>query len=111
MSGNTDSVAGIQVGDRVQCFVYVCGEAIPMHQGIVTELRDGYYMVDRMGLHGGRPWIVPERHVKKLDADPVVLQPGDDCPKCGMSLQYTCEGAAAQGEGFELWCPACHHME
>jgi hypothetical protein len=64
-----ESIVGIQVGDRVQCYVYVCGEAVPMHQGIVTEWRDGYYMVDRMSLHGGRPWIVAERHVKKVDAN------------------------------------------
>ena len=42
-----------------------------MHQGIVTELRDGYYMVDRMSLHGGRAWIVAERHVTKVDANPM----------------------------------------
>ena len=64
-----ESIVGIQVGDRVQCYVYVCGEAVPMHQGIVTELRDGYYMVDRMSLHGGRPWIVAERHATKVDAN------------------------------------------
>ena len=68
-SCTVDSIVGIQVGDRVQCYVYVCGEAVPMHQGIVTELRDGYYMVDRMSLHGGRPWIVAERHVTKVDAN------------------------------------------
>ncbi|MAH50025.1 hypothetical protein CMI37_29670 [Candidatus Pacearchaeota archaeon] len=55
----------ITVGDRVRCFV----NGTPMHIGIVTEVRDGYYMVDRMSLHGGAPWICYERHVRKEPAE------------------------------------------
>ena len=36
-----------------------------MHNGIVTEVRDGYYMVDMMSLHGDAPWIEAERWVEK----------------------------------------------
>ena len=60
-----ENIAGpIRIGDRVRCFVYVGRERIPMHVGIVTEVRDGYYMVDRMSLHGGAPWIEAERWVE-----------------------------------------------
>jgi hypothetical protein len=50
----------IKVGSRVRSNVYVNGERVPMHVGIVTEVRDGCCAVDRMSLHGGAPWIVWE---------------------------------------------------
>ena len=55
----------IQIGDVVRCFVAVGLDLIPMHTGTVTEIRNGDYMVDRMSLHGGAPWIVAERWVRK----------------------------------------------
>jgi hypothetical protein len=55
----------IKIGDKVQCFVSAGTGFVPMHNGIVTEIRDGYYMVDRMSLHGGAPWICAERFVVK----------------------------------------------
>jgi len=30
-----------------------------------TGLQDGYYIVDRMSLHGGAPWLSQERFVSK----------------------------------------------
>lgn len=63
MSEMTDEK--INIGDAVRCFVPVGGRMIPMHNGTVTEIRDGYYMVDRMSLHGGAPWIEAERFVRK----------------------------------------------
>jgi len=59
----------IQVGDKVMCCVPHGGELMPMHTGIVTEICDGYYMVDRMSLHGGAPWICAERWVRKEAQD------------------------------------------
>jgi hypothetical protein len=53
------------VGDKVKCYVEVLGKMVEMHNGIVTEQRNGYYMVDRMSLHGGAPWICAERFVSK----------------------------------------------
>ena len=53
----------IKTGDKVRVFVSVGSSLVPMHNGIVTEIRDGYYMVDRMSLHGGAPWICAERFV------------------------------------------------
>ena len=55
----------ITIGDRVRCFVESSESVVPMHNGIVTEVRDGYYMVDRMSLHGGAPWVCAERFVQK----------------------------------------------
>jgi hypothetical protein len=40
---------------------------VEMHTGIVIELQDGYYIVDRMSLHGGAPWISQERFVSKIE--------------------------------------------
>jgi hypothetical protein len=55
----------IKVGSRVRCGVYVMGEWVPMHSGIVThDHGDGTYDVDRMSLHGGRPWVERECHVR-----------------------------------------------
>ncbi len=65
---NLDSVTRIDVGDMVQCFVSSAGEMVPMHKGEVVEVRSGYYMVDRMGIHGGKPWICAERFVKVIDS-------------------------------------------
>lgn len=55
----------ITIGDRVRCYVASLGEMVPVHNGIVTEVRDGYYMVDRMSLHDGAPWVCAERFVQK----------------------------------------------
>ena len=57
----------IKVGDKVRCSVAVGHDLIPMHTGIITEVCPGYYMVDRMSLHGGAPWIRYERFVEKED--------------------------------------------
>jgi len=55
----------IKVGSRVRSGVYVLGKWQPMHVGIVTrDYGDGSYDVDRMSLHGGRPWVVRERHLQ-----------------------------------------------
>jgi hypothetical protein len=50
----------IKVGSRVRSNVYVHGECVPTHVGIVTEVRGGCCAVDRMSLHGGAPWVVWE---------------------------------------------------
>jgi hypothetical protein len=55
----------INVGDRVKCYVEVGRKMVEMHTGVVTGLQDGYYIVDRMSLHGGAPWISQERFVSK----------------------------------------------
>jgi hypothetical protein len=60
----------INVGDRVKCYVEVGRELVEMHTGIVTELQDGYYIVDRMSLHGGAPWLCKERFVSKIERSP-----------------------------------------
>lgn len=51
---------GIKAGDIVQSFVFYGTERVKMHTGIVVKVRDGSCDVDRMGLHGGEPWIVTE---------------------------------------------------
>jgi len=56
----------IRIGDTVQCFVGVGHECVPMHTGTVVEIKDGYYLVDRMSLHGGKPWICAETIVEKV---------------------------------------------
>jgi hypothetical protein len=58
-------MSNINVGDRVKCYIEVGGEMVEMHTGIVTGLQDGYYIVDRMSLHGGAPWLSKERFVRK----------------------------------------------
>lgn len=55
----------INVGDRVKCYVEEGGEMVEMHTGIVMGVQDGYYIVDRMSLHGGAPWLSQERFVSK----------------------------------------------
>lgn len=63
----TDCKTGeaVAIGDRVRCFVTVDSELIPMHTAIVTGVRDGYCMANRMGLHGGAPWVCSEILVAK----------------------------------------------
>jgi uncharacterized protein YbaR (Trm112 family) len=39
-----------------------------------------------------------------------ILAAGEVCPHCGMSLQTTAEGDSTMGEGFDLFCPACHSL-
>ena len=58
------------IGSWVRCYVYVGTEARPMHYGKVTENRDGYCMVDRMGPFGGKPWVCSERWVEVMDSPP-----------------------------------------
>ena len=60
----------IIVGDKVKCYVEVGGALVEMHTGIVTELQDGYYIVDRMSLHGGASWLCKERFVSKIERSP-----------------------------------------
>jgi hypothetical protein len=55
----------IKIGDKVRCYVSSLGKFVPMHNGIVTEIKSGYYMVDRMSLHGGAPWICAETIVRR----------------------------------------------
>jgi len=57
----------IIVGDKVKCYTEIGGKMVEMHTGIVTGLQDGYYIVDRMSLHGGAPWISQERFVSKIE--------------------------------------------
>jgi hypothetical protein len=45
-------------GKRVETCVYVCGERIPMWQGIVTrDDGSGVCEVDIGSLHGAAPWL------------------------------------------------------
>jgi hypothetical protein len=65
----------IRVGSRVRCGVYVLGEWVPMHVGIVTrDHGDGSYDVDRMSLHGGAAWVHRERNVR---LEPAGVAPSD----------------------------------
>lgn len=52
----------IKIGDKVMTGVFVAGEFVPMHPGIViAQTPDGSISdVDVMSLHGGRPWIHKE---------------------------------------------------
>ena len=48
-------------GTLVRVNVFVLGEMVPMHIGtVVCDHGDGSVDVDRMGLHGGRPWVTRE---------------------------------------------------
>ena len=52
----------MKIGDRVTTGVYVCGEYIPMSEGIITRrINDELVEVDIMSLHGGRPWLRTEQ--------------------------------------------------
>jgi hypothetical protein len=102
----------IRVGSRVRCGVYVLGEWVPMHVGIVTrDHGDGSYDVDRMSLHGGAAWVHRERNVRLEPSGVAWLAhvsgvmasdarhcgncadgvPGgpDKCSKCGREQQYS----------------------
>lgn len=61
----------INVGDKVQIGVYICGEWRSCSTGVVVQMSpDGTVsQVDIMSLHGGRPWIVFEKtaHLHKID--------------------------------------------
>lgn len=63
-------MSDIKIGDTVRTGVYVCGEWQPMSKGVVvSQSMDGSIShVDIMSLHGGRPWIQPERtdHLRKV---------------------------------------------
>lgn len=50
----------ITVGSRVRSHVFVCGDRVPMHCGIVVHDYGDTCDVDRMTLHNGQPWIVRE---------------------------------------------------
>ena len=65
-------MSNLSVGDLVRCHVAVGCKLTPMHSGRVTEVRSGYYMVDRMSLHDGAPWICAERWVTPLTPAPAV---------------------------------------
>jgi hypothetical protein len=57
-------------GKRVETCVYVCGERIPMREGIVTRDDDsGACEVDIGSLHGCAPWLVLEAkaHLRVID--------------------------------------------
>lgn len=48
-------------GKRVETAVFVCGERVPMHVGIVVaDDESGACKVDIGSLHGAAPWIVFE---------------------------------------------------
>jgi hypothetical protein len=49
-----------KIGQRVTTGIYVGGEFMPMCQGDVVAVHDGFCEIDRMSLHGGAPWIVYE---------------------------------------------------
>lgn len=58
------------VGKLVETCVYVCGERIPMRQGIVTrDDESGSCEVDIGSLHGCAPWLVFENksHLRVVD--------------------------------------------
>ena len=56
-----------QIGQKVWTGVFVCGEWQRMAAGIVIEIHSGYYSVDIMSLHGGKPWIVDCVYLEKYE--------------------------------------------
>jgi hypothetical protein len=55
----------MNVGDKVQTGVYVCGEWAPMHTGIiVSRVNSQLVNVDIGSLHGCAPWIRLEEESK-----------------------------------------------
>lgn len=40
----------------------------------------------------------------------VLLRAGDDCPECGHTITTMNDGDQWRGEGYDLYCPACHYM-
>ncbi len=61
-------MSDMNVGDKVETAVFVCGKRVPMWQGIIVRVHSGYCDVDIGSLHGAAPWIVSENtsHLLKL---------------------------------------------
>lgn len=55
------------LGQKVWITVSVAGESRRICPGVVVGVRDGYYDVDRMSLHGGASWITQHTHLEKFD--------------------------------------------
>ncbi len=72
-----------RIGQRVRTNVFVGTKKQPMSIGIITEVKDGYCLVDVMGLHGGRPWITAHTYDQ---LDPIICKSCDciiDKDECG----------------------------